>query len=192
MWSAEKKLPDYNPHEPIMRPIQTESVDNILHTEKGAIHCICPSTQSVKPMAFQGFESDRNTLKYRCPAAAYDMNCPGRTICETNAHLSNSTYGRVVRIQLAEQDRRMFTPTPHGSPSWKRGYNRRSALERINARIDHSFGYEVHYIRGLIKMQTRMGLSLAVMLAMAVGHMKENRPEPIRSLVKPIPIAHTG
>ena len=32
-------------------------------------------------------------------------------------------------------DPRIFTPTPRGSPTWRRAYARRAALERINARI---------------------------------------------------------
>lgn len=43
-------------------------------------------------------------------------------------------YGRIVRIKFEEHDRRIFVPTPHGSPSQHRGYNRRSALDRINLR----------------------------------------------------------
>ena len=92
-----------------------------------------------------------------------------------------------MRIGLADHDRRIFVPTPHGSPSWRRGYNRRSALERINNRIDHSFGFERHFIRGGAKMQTRVGLALAVMMAMALGHVRQGRLQQMRSLVRPIP-----
>ena len=96
-------------------------------------------------------------------------------------------YGRIVRIDITQQDRRIFVPTPHNSPSWKRGYNRRSALERINSRIDQSFGFENHTIRGKAKMQTRVSLALAVMMAMALGHVKAGRKQQMRSLVQPIP-----
>jgi hypothetical protein len=138
-------------------------------------------------LAFQGFEADRNALKYRCPAAAYGLECQGRERCHQAGGVTPGDYGRIVRISLDEHDRRIFVPTPHGSPSWHRGYNRRSALERINNRIDNSFGFERHFIRGLAKMQTRVGLALAVMMAMALGHVKEGRIEQMRSLVQPIP-----
>jgi hypothetical protein len=65
-------------------------------------------------------------------------------------------------------------------------YARRSALERINNRIDNSFGFEKHFIRAQAKMKTRMGLALAVMMAMALGHVKAGRIEQMRSLVQPI------
>jgi hypothetical protein len=101
-------------------------------------------------------------------------------------------YGRIVRIDITRQNRRIFTPTPHASPSWRRGYNRRSALERINSRIDHSFGFEEHFIRGKSQMTARIGLALAVMMALALGHVVEGREEQMRSLVKPIPKAASG
>jgi hypothetical protein len=36
-------------------------------------------------------------------------------------------------------------------------------------------------------MQTRVGLALAVMMAMALGHVNAGRLEQMRSLVQPIP-----
>jgi hypothetical protein len=70
--------------------------------------------------------------------------------------------------------------------SWDRCYNRRSFLERINSRLDNDFCFEKHYIRSRAKMQTRMGLSLVVIMAMALGHIKEGRKAQIRSLVRPL------
>jgi hypothetical protein len=36
-------------------------------------------------------------------------------------------------------------------------------------------------------MQTRVGLALAIMMAMALGHVKQGRIDQMRSLVRPIP-----
>jgi hypothetical protein len=187
LWREEKQHPDYDPSKPITRPLFPERVDTIVHTEKGSVHCICPHTGVQRDLAFQGFEADRNALKSRCPAAAYDLDCQGRDACHHAGGVSPGDYGRIVRINLDAQDRRIFVPTPHGSPSWQRGYNRRSALERINNRIDNSFGFERHFIRGRAKMTTRVGLALAVMMAMALGHVRQGRLEQMRSLVQPIP-----
>jgi hypothetical protein len=187
LWREEKRHPDYDPSKPITRPLFPDRVDTIVHTEKGRVHCICPHTGEQRDLAFQGFEADRNALKYRCPAAAYGLDCQGRERCHRAGGVTPGEYGRIVRIGLADHDRRIFVPTPYGSPSWERGYNRRSALERINNRIDNSFGFERHFIRGLAKMQTRVGLALAVMMAMALGHVKEGRLGQMRSLVQPIP-----
>lgn len=69
-------------------------------------------------------------------------------------------------------------------------YHRRSALERINNRIDHSFEFEQHFIRGLARMRTRVGLAMVVMLAL--GHVRAGRPESMRSLIAPVAFADTG
>ena len=109
----------------------------------------------------------------------------GPRACLSDAGSKAGDYGRVVRIALEGANRRTFTPTPWGSPSWRRGYNRRSALERINARLDNSFGFERHFVRGLARMKARMGLALAVMMALALGSVAAGRPERMRSLVDP-------
>ena len=70
LWREEKQQPDYDPSKPITRPLYPQRADTIVHTEKGSVHCICPQTGEQRDLAFQGFESDRKTLKYRCPAAA--------------------------------------------------------------------------------------------------------------------------
>jgi hypothetical protein len=186
MWREEKNEPGYDPEKPITRALFAERVDTIVHTEKGTLHCICPVTGEQRDMAFQGFEADRNTLKYRCPAAAYGFQCQGRKDCSAFGQVNPGEYGRSIRINITKEDRRIFTPTPHGSPSWKRIYNRRSSLERINNRIDNSFGFEKHYIRGKAKMQTRVGLAIAVMMAMALGHARAGRIGQMRSLVRPV------
>ena len=67
---------------------------------------------------------------------------------------------------------------------WKEEYKGRTAVERVNSRLDVSFGFENHYIRGLTKMKVRVSLALCVMLAMAIGRIKENQPKNLRSLVK--------
>jgi hypothetical protein len=65
-----------------------------------------------------------------------------------------------VRIAL-EEDRRVFTPLPRSSLKWERCYDKRTAVERVNSR-----------------------LALVVMLAMAVGRIKTNQAEAMRSLLK--------
>jgi len=186
LWREEKQMPGYDPAKPITRPLHPERADTLVHTEKGTVHCLCPVEGLQRDLAFQGFEADRETLKYRCPAAAYGLDCKGQAQCHAAGQANPGEYGRIVRIDITERDRRIFTPTPYGSPSWQRGYNRRSALERINNRIDNSFGFESHFIRGKAKMQTRVGLALAVMMAMALGHVKAGRAGQMRSLVRPI------
>jgi len=127
----------------------------------------------MRQMAFGGFEQDRQTLKYRCPAHHYGINCAGKEQCPVN---------KVIRIPL-EEDPRIFTPVARSSYRWKELYKIRTATERVNSRLDVSFGFEQHFIRGQKKMQLRVSLALCVMLAMAVGRIKEKQPEKMRSLV---------
>lgn len=189
LWKDEKDEPGYDPAKPITRPLFPDRADTIVFTEKGTVHCVCPATGEQRDMAFCGFEKDRNTLKYRCPAAAYGFSCEGQQACSAMAQGQPGAFGRVVRINIKDQDRRVFTPVPHGNKTWNRIYNMRSSLERINSRLDNDFGFEKHYIRGKAKMKTRVCLAAVVMMAMALGHIRANRMDQIRSLVKPIPLA---
>ena len=134
-------------------------------------------------MAYCGFEADRGTLKYRCPAAAYGLQCAGRNICAPR----KSDYGRIVRVPI-ELDRRLFLPPlPRSSYAWQREYDKRTAVERVNSRLDVSFGFELHTIRGKKKMRLRAGLALVVMLSLAVGAIKAGHKAQMRSLVKCYP-----
>ena len=54
---------------------------------------------------------------------------------------------------------------------------------RVNSRLDVSFGFERHYIRGMKKMRFRVGLALIVMNAMALGRIRTGHRDAMRSLV---------
>ncbi len=88
-----------------------------------------------------------------------------------------------MRISLGK-DPRIFVPLARSSYAWAREYKKRTAVERVNSRLDTSFNFEVHYIRGKKKMELRVGLALMVMLALAVGHIKAGHQEKMRSLVQ--------
>lgn len=162
------------------RPLDPSVVDTTVYDVKGGVKCVCPATGEVRPMTFWGFEEDRGTLKYRCPAVANGFDCKGRTDCPQ----ASSSYGKVVRIQI-ETAPRMFTPLPRDCKSWDRAYDRRTAVERVNSRIDQVLGFERHTIRGLKKMEARVGIALVVMLAMAVGRIEVGQREQMRSLLAP-------
>ncbi len=83
----------------------------------------------------------------------------------------------MARVSL-ETDRRIFTPTPHGSPSpsRRRGTKARTALDRV-------YDFEEHFIRGLARMTLQVNLALVVMMALALAGVREKRPELMRSLV---------
>ena len=159
------------------RLVDPQRAGNIVYNHRGDIFCICPLTGEMRSMACCGYEKDRQRLKYRCPAAVYGLDCKGRRFCKGSA----SEYGRTVRVPL-ELDRRLFVPLPRSTYKWKKQYNKRSSVERVNSRLDVSFGFEHHTIRGLKKMELCLGISLVVMLAMAVGSIKAGNKNTMRSL----------
>lgn len=147
--------------------------ENVVHNFKGNVYCHCPVTGKQREMANGGFEQDRDTLKKLCPAKQYGLHCEGAAECP---------IAQGIRIPLKE-DRRIFTPIDRASYKWEKEYNKRTAVERVNSRLDVSFGFENHTIRGMKKMKIKCGLALCIMLAMALGRIKEDQPEKMRSLV---------
>jgi hypothetical protein len=154
-----------------------EGQTHVVYDYQGNVSCHCPATGQVRAMAYGGFEKDRQTLKYRCPAQQYGIHCKGKSCCSVG-----SGSGQ-VRVELSI-DRRIFCPLPRHSHRWKQIYKKRTAVERVNSRIDGALGFERHFIRGLKKMKLRMGLSLMVMLAMALGRIKQQQEDRLRSLVR--------
>ena len=147
---------------------------NLLYDYKGTISCACPFSGDIKEMAFGGFEKDRESLKYRCPLAHYGVECKEQKKCPIAGG---------VRIPMS-LNRRIFTPVARSSYKWKKLYKARTSVERVNSRLDVSFGFERHFIRGLKKMKLRCGIALVIMSTMALGRAREKKEELIRSLVK--------
>jgi len=171
------------PHMP--RSLYPDQVDTIFCDQDGRVLCRNLDTddesKNYASMTFQGFEKQRESLKYRCPMRAMGITCTQQEICNGGRH---TDHGRIVRIPL-EKDRRLFTPLARGTSAWEREYKKRTSVERVNSRLDVSFGFERHFIRRKKKMKARMGLALVVMLAMAVGWIESGEREKMRSLVQP-------
>jgi hypothetical protein len=126
-----------------------------------------PKTGDLKNMAYGGYEKDRSSLRYLCPALHYGIECKGENKCEIK---------KFVRIKLKE-GKRIFTPLARSSYKWKQIYKKRTSIERVNSRIDEIFCFEKHFIRGLTKMKIRISLTFLVMLSMAIGKIKDNKIE---------------
>ena len=152
-----------------------ESLDNVAYDFEGKVYCYNVYGHKHK-MAHGGFEKDRNTIKYRCPAKHYGCSCTGESQCEIKSH---------IRISI-DEDRRIFGPVARDSYKWKDIYKKRSSVERVYSRLDTSFGFENHTIRGKKKMKLRIGMAYMAMLAMAMGRIKDNQAENMRSLVKAV------
>ncbi|MEJ2507155.1 MAG: transposase [Ignavibacteriaceae bacterium] len=144
--------------------------ENVVYDWKGKVCCVSFADNTVREMAFGGFEKNRGTLKYICPAIHYGLNCKGCKKCPVKT---------VIRIPM-EIDRRIFTPVARSSYKWKRIYKKRTSVERVNSRIDNLLGFENHKIRGLKKMSIRLLISFCILLAMAKGRIKNNEQEKLR------------
>lgn len=152
---------------------KVKTLQNVSYDFEGNVYCY--DKRGVRHrMAHAGFEKDRDTIKFRCPALHYGVDCPNKNNCPV---------GTAIRIPLKE-DRRVFVPVARQSYKWQDHYDKRGACERIYSRLDESFGFEKHTIRGKDKMELRIGMAYLAMLSMALGRIKAGQPENIRSLVK--------
>jgi hypothetical protein len=148
--------------------------ENVVYDYEGTVYCYSPKDFKRREMVPGGFEKDRETLRYLCPAKYYGVECQGKDSCPLKSG---------VRIPLSE-DRRVFTSVARSSAKWKKLYDKRTSVERVNSRIDQVFGFENHFIRGLKKMELECSLALLIMLAMALGRIRNKQKDKLRSLVQ--------
>lgn len=150
-----------------------EKVPGVVYDNKGEVSCVSYFGE-YKSMVPRGFEKDRHCIKYRCPVKHYGMSCKGEKYC---------TIPEQVRIPLSE-DRRIFSPVARDSQKWEILYKGRTAVERVNSRIDTMFGFEQHTIRGQKKMHVRVSIALILMLAFAVGKIQQQKEDEIRQFLR--------
>ena len=107
-------------------------------------------------MKYLGYDKIKNNLRYQCKKRVYNIDI---------------VY-----------DERVFTPIARDSKKWKRIYNKRTALERINGRFDRDFNLENNRVRGLKKATVIVDLMMIGMMEMAKGHIINNNLDKIRKL----------
>jgi len=146
---------------------------DVYYNEKGEVACY--DKAGVKhTMSCDGYESSRNCLRKKCPVKAYGIKCPSYGQCPHQGG---------IRIPLSTNPR-IFTAVDRSSYKFDREYDFRTSVERVNSRLDVSFGFEQHTIRGKKKMMMRSSLALIVMLTLAIGRIEQKQEDLIRSLVK--------
>lgn len=136
---------------------------NVVHDEAGTIFCY--DTVSAVPvkhkMSYIGYEKQRGTLKYRCPARHEDFACPSDTKCN-----GCSSYGKTVRVKC-ELDLRRFPPIPRATAEFERRYNGRTAVERVNARTKVFWGADDGNVTGAQRFHAHLTTIMLVHSAMA-------------------------
>jgi hypothetical protein len=121
-----------------------------------------------------GYDKERDALRKNCPVSFYGATCSEADSC---SHCKN------IRIPL-KTDPRIFTQVDRTSYKWDTLYKGRTAVERVNSRLDVSFGFEVRRIRGKRKMDLLTTLAFMIMDTLAVASIKEGKPKLIRSLIR--------
>jgi hypothetical protein len=143
------------------------------YNETGEIFCYSEHKSERHRMIPAGYDAERDTLRMKCPVGVYGATCVEAGTC---------TLCKNIRVKLGV-DERIFTQVDRTSYKWKTLYRSRTAVERVNSRLDVSFGFEARRVRGMKKMSMLTALAFAVMDTLAVGSIRAGRPERMRSLV---------
>jgi hypothetical protein len=136
---------------------------HVVHDEAGTVFCYDRASDPPvrHQMAYVGYEKDRDTLKYRCPARHEGWPCPSDERCN-----GAQAYGLTARIPCA-LDLRRFPPIPRGTQQFERRYKGRTAVERVNARFKIYWGADDGNLRGARRFHAFVGAILVVHLSLA-------------------------
>jgi len=143
--------------------------------ENGGLECWARVREGGKwvdrwlPMSPTGFEADRCTQKFRCPAMHEGLHCPRSKECN-----AGKSYGRVVRVPCKTDWRRIPT-IQIGTPKWKRLYRKRTSVERCFGRLKSILGLGdlAVWRKGGVEVQVHLGMMM--LLASALWHVNQGR-----------------
>ena len=130
-----------------------------------------------------GYEKDRGTVKYRCPARHEGWACPSEARCNTGRD-----YGLTARVPCA-LDLRRFPPIPRATKEFERLYKGRTAVERVNARLKIFWGADDGNVTGARRFHALVGAVMVVHLAFATLLAKAPRWEGTLSQTRIGPVA---
>lgn len=136
---------------------------NIVYDESGTVYCYDTlSSPCVRHnMAYIGHEAARGTLKYRCPARHEGWACPSDAVCN-----AGKAYGKTVRVKQ-DIDLRRFPAIPRATKQFERRYKKRTAVERLNARLKLFWGADDGNIVGARRFHAYIGAVMVVHLSFA-------------------------
>jgi len=109
-------------------------------------------------MHYEGYDSQKKCLRY-------------------------SHKGKIYKIYIS-YDERVFLPVARDSMKFGRLYKGRTAVERLNGRLDRDYKFEDHSIRGLKKMTLMVSLTLIIMNAMALGKIQCGNTKHLAALTR--------
>jgi len=115
---------------------------DIVYDYQGNVYFVDDSGKQ-RRMLYEGYDCQKKCLRY-------------------------SYKGKTYKIYIS-YDERVFLPAARNSMKFARLYKGRTAVERLNGRLDRDFMFEDHCIRGLKKMRLLVSLTLLIINAMALG-----------------------
>jgi hypothetical protein len=163
---------------------------NVVYDEAGTLYCYDRTSQPIvrHPMAYIGYEPQRETIKYRCPARHEGWACPHDAVCN-----AGKSYGKTVRVDRTI-DLRRFPPIPRATKKFEKKYKGRTAVERVNARMKIFWGVDDGNIVGARRFHGFVGAVLIVHAAFATllaaaprreGTLGKLRLGPIQKMLAP-------
>lgn len=157
----------------------------VVYDEAGTVFCYDTTSDPPvkKAMACIGYEKDRETIKYRCPAMHDGLPCPSLSKCN-----ADRTYGLVVRVKC-QDDLRRFPPIGRATKQFERLYKGRTAVERVNARLKIFWGVDDGNVVGARRFHAHVGVVMIVHVALARWLAAQPRWEGSLSAVSLSPIA---
>jgi hypothetical protein len=146
---------------------------NIVYDEAGTLYCYDRTSQPMvrHRMAYDGYEAQRGTLKYRCPARHEGWSCPHDAVCN-----AGKEYGLTLRVKC-QIDLRRFPPIPRATKKFERLYDGRTAVERVNGRLKIFWGADDGNISGAQRFHGFVGAVMIVHAAFATLLAKAPRRE---------------
>ena len=158
---------------------------NVVYDEAGSVYCYDRVSEPIvrHKMAYIGYEPQRETLKYRCPAKHEGWECPMAKNCN-----AGKSYGMTVRVPR-EIDLRRFPSLPRATKKFERLYKGRTAVERVNARLKIFWGADDGNLTGSRRFFALLGVVLVVHAAFATLLAMAPRREGTLGQTKLSPIA---
>jgi hypothetical protein len=130
---------------------------DIVYDYQGNVYLIDEKGKQHK-MNYEGYDKQKKCLRY-------------------------SYKGKIYKIYI-RYDERVFLPVARDSYKFVRLYKGRTAVERLNGRLDRDYMFEDHCIRGLKKMKLMVSLTLLTMNAMALGKIQRGTTEKLAALTQ--------
>lgn len=188
----QKKLPDYKRMKYFIADRGYDDTDLIERLEEKGVTPLIPNRHMWKEEASRQYldtdliydqsgnvyyvddKGNRHLLRY----AGYDKGTD--SLRYTFQYKTENS--KVFRIKRKE-NLRIFPKISRTSMKYKRIYKRRTAVERMNGRLDRDYLFENHTIRGLAKMTLYVNMSFIISLGFAKGKILAETKENLASWV---------